>query len=486
MRKSGLISLLFLSFFLISNKMSGAQAQARQQVVDQGHNTEILPDQQLLLPALLRKTTWQIDGKLCKSLSVSEENYISVLKGGKLHVWNLKGQLIQNSQLENRRIGSYSFVSGRELFIILIDGTMNSFVLGEDGLKNLGYTGNSKTVPYVISPEMYALVSQDGSVAIKFPNVPVCKFEFGHTIDLVASDGNKSFIFGNRNNGTLTVVRQGGVSDKLSLQFLPTTLALGKLGEVYVGTREGKLYIQDAQNKWHFFDTGTTQPVSFIAPFTSILMVANENDNMLKVFSLSNYQLIYKLRFTKNPIKQIAVNRHGTIVCIDQEGIMKILSINPKDSVIFSALSTQQKVSLDALIAYSQKYEVTPEALDQYKEQFSMVPQFFITNVQKMSPFYTPEKKVATPQDRETFTTLGTQNRAQTTFWYKCKRICGNLADKCKHFVQENPNLAATMISLVAYILFFKRDVIKKKSCDFTSWLSRMFKSPVKSSFFLF
>ena len=443
------------------------------------------PAEQYALPALLQKGVMQIN--IARGLSVDGQNRIITIEKNKLCFCDLQGEAEVISCLKYFEIKTYCLAGENHLFIACIDGSVWVANLQKNEVKNVFFAGNSRQVALcAIDPQTYAYAfDSKNEVGAQFPQAPAVKLKADYAHNIIVTDGQQTFAFGNRNNAGVVLIRRNSQEIlKIKLPVLPTTLALGYSGELYMGGRDGRVHIANAQQQWSSFDTGICQPISFIAVLSDILMVAYENNSILKAFSLSDRNLLYTLKLSNVPVTQLAVNHQGIIVCIDEAKKLKIWSIKREIKQVFSALAQNQRGMLQGLIAFSQQYELSPEMLEQQRAQLALLPEALVANVQKMSPMRVP-RPPRLEQERvvqQGMAEVGRGVPQEETLFAALHRRGGSYWGTLKHFVQGHSQFTLATAMAIFYVVFRKAASRKPNL-----WLSRFsIKNAKKPNFLWF
>lgn len=463
-----------------------------QDLTYQEQMVELPSDQQYLLPTLVKRKVLPVEAQNCGALSVSQENSIAVLKGGQLHVLTSFGQKRSVSCLDRRQVASCAFV-GNDVMLSLVDGSRYTLNIEANNLKLVPCSDcQGGTIVCCGARGVYALSDQDSKlVSIKFSDKPEQVFNFAYPIDLLATTlGSESFVLANRDNPAITIISKGRDTEHVPLEQLPTALAIHKDGRVAVGSPCGKIFLFDAQRQSVSFESGSSSEVVFIALFSDVIMVAHAQEDVLRVFSLANRQLLYSLRLSDKPIQHIAVNNQGTIVAVDQEGKMRVLSVDPRAQRSVTALNQQQKNVLLKLITAAQQRDLSDEILAQGRAEVALIPKIFIDNLRRMSPMRIVRQPVLAQESREQQVPGPVdrlvQAREEQSAWDHFQLSCKKGFRSVKRFTHDHAQLSVTVVIMVAYVLLHKV-ALRKSSKSLTERFGALFgKSTGKSRFLLF
>ncbi len=431
------------------------------------------PFMQHLLPMLLRKQEMARGHASVEALSLADSNAVALLSGKKLYVWDEQGTKINLSEIADSFITAIAS-HGQQFVVGTADNGVFVLNVAQGTCKNLHFTGKSSVAALTASRNAIVVTSNDNAVQLQFPD-NLFTLQFEYPITLSAHDGKEAFVFGNPNRKAVTIFRQNA-SEIRKIPALPKALALDIRGRLYVGAATGQLFILNELGKqgiWSSFSTGT-QPIKCIATYDEVILIAHEGSGLLKAFDFNGHPR-YSILLSPQPVKQVAINESGAIVCVTQTGKLRTWTIDPALREAFVPLAVEEKTLLHALMFFAQKYGFSEESFleryPQYQGRMEDIPQVFRDKLKKEYPIMYSSQGVPAFASGRLMSVRGRINRYLL---------------RMQRFAQGHAELTTGAIITIVYLALFQRPVIRKTSDTFMAWLRNLCGMGRKTRFWIF
>ncbi len=494
--KRSIIVLVFIGYLIQSSLLDAASAVHAQLSTESAHeqnlgtsqvagaqqktSVQFTPMMQGFLPALLKKYEENALLQKASEVRVTEQNLVAVVNAEKLRLWDPIHKVFLDSGMGEDFCAGCSVIDDQHL-VVNSGGQALLLVDIARGLsQNFDFPDNGQILSVATASKGTAVVfagiapSNNSIVVVRYPDKDVAWTSPVGPISLLTSDGKDTFAIGNFSSNLVVILSREGVH-KVTVPELPRVLALDEQHNLYIGTATGNIHVSDSKRQWVSFNSGN-KPVQFLAVYSHVVMVVHEGDGLLKVFAREEFlepspeeerapsAPLYSIPLSPSPLRQISVNKKGTIACITKLGKIRVLAIDYEKAGELSAISENQLQLLNDLIEESQNHGYPDPTRSAIKRDLSLIPASFKANLQEIYP----------PQ--ATNSGQRAMSGQSLTMREKIEFVCKKCFYKTQSFVREHQQLVLGSLASIAYLVLFHRQELRNLSLRCSSRIHKFFR----------